>query len=100
MGNLVFDYYEQKEQNELRDKLLSGDYYRYQNDIISKNKALLWKIVKDIPKHPDRAETSLRNLYFKARLESGGKDNFFCYDLADKLVRAAGLEPKIMYEDE
>ena len=43
--------------------------------------------------------SKLRKLYYDWQLEFGGKDNWYAYTIADKLLIMKGITPKPIYEE-
>lgn len=95
----VYDISEEIEKQSLLVLLEDEKYKNFYNYIIKKDIGELLIIKKMIIDAPDKAEERIRQFFKKWKIEpDSDRDNWFAYDIADKLVKAAGKEPIIMYE--
>lgn len=104
MGNFAGYIYSQEErmaQQLFFNAIVGGAQYKaHYGKVIYKAIDDLWEAMKSIKDNQaEKAETTIRNVYKRFRLEPEGRDNWFCYDLADRIVKYAGKEPQIMYEE-
>lgn len=99
MGNIIYTADEMREQVELSKKLVDVKYKSFYNRIIVSNKPILLSIMKLIRTDNKKAEEMIRKFFKEKNLDIDGRDNWFCYDIGDKLVKAAGLKPIIRYEE-
>lgn len=102
MGNFAGYIYSDEEraaQNVFCNAMLCGEYKQFYSHVIIKSIDDLWEAMKAVTESPENAERTIRSVYKRWKLEPDGRDNWFCYDLADRIVRYAGKEPQIMYEN-
>ena len=96
----VYDISEEIEKQSLLVMLEDEKYKNYFNYIIKKDISELLYIKKMIEDEPQIAEERMRRFFKKWKIEpDSDRDNWFAYDLADKLLLAAGKEPIITYEE-
>lgn len=97
----VYDISEEIEKQSLLVLLEDEKYKNFFNYIIQKDIKELYEIKNMINENPQAAEERLRRFFKKWRIEpDSDRDNWFAYDLSDKLMLAAGKEPIIKYEDD
>lgn len=82
--------------------LQNPKYPAWINDKIKRDAKLLWDVRTRMKKNSknDDADNKLREIFRRWDLEFGGKDNWIAYGIGDALVRFAGMEPVVKYEDE
>lgn len=90
MGNMV-----DTKKVEFVYKMMDNRYKDFYNNFIRKNGTALWEICQLISEGKvNEAEEKFREVYRKNNIDWEGRDNWFGYDLADKIIIYAGQTPK------
>lgn len=89
----------------LLGRLQDTKYHSRYNNIIKKELSRLNSVIQLIKDTKDsdpkckEANTLLTKVYIDNFLDWQGEDNWFCYDLGNKLNKEAGLEPLHKFEE-
>lgn len=92
MGNLV-GYTGMTEEGKFIQAMMDSSFKDFYNNLIRKEGKELYEIAMLINTEDDNHEANdrLRALYQRRRLEWEGRDNSFCYALADKMIKWRGF---------